>query len=154
MKVLVLGGKGLIGQAIVKHHLSKGDDVYTWDDESNKFNDYSNCIGKDLYIWNSEYNCETLKEALIKYKFDIISHQAAYVGVGDSQLNPKKYLDNNIGITSELLQAMIDTGIFPERLILAGSMGPYGEGNRICSECGEIIDNITRYEIDILCPLS
>jgi len=152
MKILCIGGKGLIGSAIVKHHLEKGDDVYTWDNESNKYNDYSNCLGKDMYTWDSEHECGCLEDAIDKHNFDIISHQAALVGVGDSQLNPERYIDNNISITTELLQAMINLNKFPKRLILAGSMGPYGEGSRICPYCYCYPVNTKRISIDILCP--
>jgi len=134
-KVLVTGGNGLIGQAIVKYHLNLGDDVYTWDIRINNYNDYSNCLGKDLYFSTSPYAVSSITEAISIHKFDIISHQAATVGVGDSQINPLKYIHNNIEFTAELLQSIIDTKCFPKKLILAGSMGPYGEGNRYCTKC-------------------
>jgi dTDP-L-rhamnose 4-epimerase len=75
-------------------------------------------------------------EELVKYKkFDVISHQAANVGVGESQYEIKKYVDNNIGFTGELLQALLkNRKMMPPRIILAGSMGPYGEGPFYCAE--------------------
>jgi nucleoside-diphosphate-sugar epimerase len=124
MKLLITGGAGLIGQAIAKHHLSQGDIVYIYDNKSNPYNDYSNIIGIDCYSRDFE-------ELLLTEKFDIISHQAASVGVGESMYNIQKYITNNIQFTAELLQAIINTKMFPKHLILASSMGPYGYGNNI-----------------------
>lgn len=122
MKVLITGGGGLIGQAIAKQHLLQGDEVYIYDNKSNPYNDYSNMLGIDCYG-------ESLQSLIESKNFDIISHQASSVGVGESMYNITKYCQNNISFTAELLQAIIDTKKFPKCLMLASSMGPYGYGN-------------------------
>jgi len=119
--ILVTGGKGLIGKEICKKYISEGWDVYTWDNESNPYNDYSDNLGIDL--WS---DVSSLENVFKNYNFNIVSHQASFVSVGESQYKIQKYMDNNIGITSELLQAMIETNNFPEQLIFASSMGIYG----------------------------
>ena len=120
--ILITGGKGLIGKEICRKYLSEGWDVYTWDNESNPYNDYSDNIGIDL--WS---DVSSLEDVFKNYNFNVVSHQASFVSVGESQYKIQKYMDNNIGITSELLQAMIDTNNFPEQLIFASSMGIYGD---------------------------
>lgn len=127
MKILITGGAGMIGQAIAKEHLDYVDEVYIYDNKSNPFNDYSSLVGIDC----SDRN---LKELIETENFDIISHQAASVGVGESQYNIVKYCQNNITFTAELLQAILDTKKFPKYLILASSMGPYGEGMGVAGE--------------------
>jgi dTDP-L-rhamnose 4-epimerase len=128
-KLLIIGGGGLIGQEIASRHIAGGDEVYIYDKELNPYNNYNKLKGiilsKDLSI-----------EMVTKYeKFDIISNQAAYVGVGESQYNFHKYTQNNIGFTSELLQSLINMRQnTPSKLILAGSMGPYGEGPYYCEQ--------------------
>lgn len=125
MRVLITGGGGLIGQAIAKAHLAIGHEVFIFDNKSNKFNDYSNLVGTDI-------SNKSISEILEIENFDIISHQAASVGVGESQYNFTKYTENNIQFTAELLQAILSSKKFPKRLILASSMGPYGEGTYEC----------------------
>lgn len=125
MKVLITGGGGLIGQAIAKKHLTEGDEVYIYDLQLNKFNDYSSMVGEDL----TDYICSGgFRKILNEYNFDAISNQAALVGVGQSQYKIEDYTRYNILGTAELLQALIDINKPPTRIIHAGSMGPYGEG--------------------------
>lgn len=51
------------------------------------------------------------------------------MGVGESQYNVSKYVDNNVGFTAKLLQSFVSNkGHLPKVFMLAGSMGPYGEG--------------------------
>lgn len=122
----------MIGQSIAKYHLTKNNEVYIFDNKSNPFNDYSNLSGIDV-------SNIPLNELLSNYKFDIISHQAASVGVGESQYRIKKYVDNNLLFTAELLDSILEVKKFPKKLILASSMGPYGEGLFYCNTHGERI---------------
>lgn len=128
-KILIIGGGGLIGQEIASRHIEGGDEVYIYDIEINKFNDYKNLKGINLPKNLS------IDEILKTQKFDIISNQAAHVGVGESQYHFQKYTDNNIGFTSHILQSLINNRRnMPDKLILAGSMGPYGEGPYYCDK--------------------
>lgn len=150
MKILITGGGGLIGQAIAKQHLLIGDEVYIYDDKSNKFNDYTNMIGVDCFERN-------LEELITTEKFDVISHQASSVGVGESQYNVLKYTDNNLLFTAKLLQAILNSKQFPKKLILASSMGPYGEGtywcnNKNCLRHGKFYFKTQRTENECKCP--
>lgn len=122
MRILITGGGGLIGQAIAKRHMEVGDSVYIYDTRVNIFNDYSNMVGNDI---TKKY--KTLGKLLEAVQPDIISHQASLVGVGQSQYMIEEYVKNNVTFTSQLLQAMIDTGVLPKLFIHAGSMGPYGD---------------------------
>jgi dTDP-L-rhamnose 4-epimerase len=115
MKLLIVGGGGLIGQAIAKKHLAEGDEVYIHDIRVNPWIDYSDMVGID--VTNQAGDLDP----------DIISHQAALVGVGQSQYDIHRYVENNIGVTSALLQAILKTNKTKIKLLFAGSMGPYGE---------------------------
>ena len=127
--ILIIGGGGLIGQSIAARHLDGGDNVYIYDTRVNPYNDYSCLKGEDL---SSE---RSIEDVLRLKCFDIISHQAAYVGVGESQYSINKYVENNVGFTGRLLQAISNSKSHaPSKILLAGSMGPYGEGPYFCSE--------------------
>jgi dTDP-L-rhamnose 4-epimerase len=67
---------------------------------------------------------------------DVIFHFAATVGVGQSMYEINRYMSVNTQGTAELLQALLDTRHFPEKLIVASSMSIYGEGRYVCSSCG------------------
>lgn len=142
-KILITGGAGLIGKRVAEKHLEMGDDVYIYDDLSNPYNDYSEIIGKNLYG-------QGLKHIIRSYKFDIISHHAARVGVGQSQYEIGKYFGNNVQFTAILLQAMVDMDTFPKQLILASSMGPYGEGQYKCNNYVTVLEG-QREEINPHC---
>jgi len=107
----------MIGQAIAKKHLAEGDTVYIYDMRLNPYIDYTNMVGEDV----------TGKDGGLD--FDILSHQAALVGVGQSQYDIQRYVDNNVGVTSAILQATLHAKKMDGKIIFAGSMGPYGEGH-------------------------
>lgn len=130
MKLLITGGGGLIGQAIAKRHLSSGDSVFIYDTRINEYNDYSNLLGKDVtwINWENSNFQRSIHNVLEMYgPFDVISHQAALVGVGQSQYKISEYVYNNIQFTADLLQAILDSQKLPKKIINAGSMGPYGD---------------------------
>jgi hypothetical protein len=62
---------------------------------------------------------------------DVIFHLAAAVGVGQSMYRIAEYTATNTLGTAHLLQALVDGGIEPERLVVASSMSIYGEGRYV-----------------------
>lgn len=121
MKLLIIGGGGLIGQAITKKHLEEGDEVYIWDVHANPYIDYSTNVGIDL-------SDEPLLIALASHDFDLISNQAALVSVGKSQYEIGQFTSFNITMYAYWLDDMVKLKKFPKRILHAGSMGPYGKG--------------------------
>lgn len=135
MRILITGGAGLIGQAIAKRHIAEGHEVLLYDDLSNKFNDYSNLHGENI-AFDKQGNLRDISQIIKSHEpFDVISHQAASVGVGESQYEIEKYSQNNIGFTAHLLDSLVKSQKVPTRLLLASSMGPYGEGPYYCESC-------------------
>jgi dTDP-L-rhamnose 4-epimerase len=47
-----------------------------------------------------------------------------------------RYMSINTQGTAELLQAMLDLRLTPEKLVVASSMSIYGEGSYVCAKCG------------------
>jgi len=64
---------------------------------------------------------------------------------------------NNLG-TANLLQAILDTGSQPEKVIVASSMSIYGEGNYDCLNCGAVappprsLDRLKEKRWETICP--
>jgi nucleoside-diphosphate-sugar epimerase len=123
MRILITGGGGLIGQAVARKHLKMGDDVFIYDKRLNLYNDYSNLVGEDITF--SDGRIVDIYKVISEMNFDIISHHAARVGVGESQYNIVEYVRENVLFTAELLHALRFNK--PKKLILAGSMSPYGD---------------------------
>lgn len=142
MIVLITGGGGMIGQAIAKRHLAAGDQVFIYDTFVNSYRDYENLAGILINNRGNSYSSTERSQDLLrsffrKLKPDILSIQGSLVSVGESQARPQHYLNNNIGHVSMLIQLMQEVYL-PKRIMLAGSMGPYGEGRRECLKCGLI----------------
>lgn len=146
MRILITGGAGLIGSAIAKAHLAKNDEVYIWDNQSNKFNDYSK-----IHKYGIDISHLSIEEAINIVDPEIISHQAAKVGVGESQYEVISYVENNIGLTSRIIEFLIKNPNNVKKIIHAGSMGPYGEGKYYCLECGNSFFLPRRTKIDVNC---
>ena len=65
---------------------------------------------------------------------DVIYHFAATVGVGQSMYEISRYMSVNTQGTAELLQAILDLKLAPEKLVVASSMSIYGEGRYLCPQ--------------------
>ena len=59
---------------------------------------------------------------------DAVVHCAAAVGVGQSAYDVQRYVETNVTGTANLLQALIDGGRRPVKLVVFASMTGYGEG--------------------------
>jgi len=77
---------------------------------------------------------DTVRKALSDV--DVIYHFAAAVGVGQSMYEISRYMSINTQGTAELLQAMLDLRLTPQKLVVASSMSIYGEGSYVCGNCG------------------
>lgn len=122
MKIVIIGGAGMIGQAIAKRHLVEGDQVDIYDVFSNPYDDYSHLHGN------------VLKDYPDLSQYDLISNQAALVGVGESMYRPHQYMANNIEATTKIINELVTMKVRVP-IIHAGSMGPYGEGSLFCPSC-------------------
>ena len=92
-------------------------------------------------------------------RVDMIFHLAAAVGVGQSMYEISHYMGSNTQGTANLLQAMLDTKVKIEKLIVASSMSIYGEGKYLCRECGEVApaprtaEQLKAKQWETLCPV-
>ncbi len=140
--ILITGGCGFIGSHIVDLLVSKGYHVRVLDNLDPQVHNSG-----ELPAWantNAEYvrgnidDTESLKKALAG--IDAVCHQAAAVGVGQSQYQVKHYTDVNIGGTANLLDLIVNQ--YRDRIrkiIVASSMSCYGEGAYQCPKCGPAV---------------
>lgn len=137
---LVIGGAGFIGSFLVDKLVKKGYTVRIYDNLEpqvhlgSKVPEYLN---KDAeFIKGDVRNYEHLKKAIAGV--DVVFHQAAMVGVGQSQYQIKRYVDVNIGGTANLLDIIANEKTRVSKIIVAASMSSYGEGQYECESCGEV----------------
>ena len=69
---------------------------------------------------------------------DVIFHEAAAVGVGQSMYEIERYVDANTRGTAVLLDILANEKHSVRKLMVASSMSIYGEGRYRCAECGDI----------------
>ncbi len=121
MKILVTGGAGYIGAITAFELASSGHEVVVFD----HFKTHSvEKIGNLPYLVGDLNSYSAVKEALEKIRPHAVMHFAAYIQMGESVENPRKYYENNVLGSFNLARAMVETGV--DKLIFSSSAGIYG----------------------------
>jgi len=161
-KVLVTGGAGFIGSHLVDKLIELGHDVVGFDNLEPQVHGKDQKIPKYLnkeceFVKGDIRSRDELKKAL-KGR-EIIFHQAAVVGIGQSMYEINKYTEVNILGTSNLLDILANENHQMEKLIIASSMSVYGEGKYSCVNCGAVypklrsLSQLKRGEWEMRCSL-
>jgi len=140
-KVLVTGGAGFIGSHLVDRLLKEGYEVTVYDSlekqvhgEEQRVPDYlskdAEFVRGDVRDRNALYNAMKGKQ--------VVFHQAAAVGVGQSMYEIARYTDINTMGGAILLDILANEKHQVEKVLVASSMSIYGEGKYDCPRCGEI----------------
>ncbi|MFB6158476.1 MAG: SDR family NAD(P)-dependent oxidoreductase [Candidatus Nanohalobium sp.] len=146
--VLVTGGAGFIGSHIVDRYLEKGYEVKVFDSFEQQVHngEIPEHLNEDAeYIVGDMRDKEALKEAL--EGVDIVSHQASWVGVGQSMYEIAGYTDANVLGTANLWDIIVnEDDIEIEKVVVASSMSNYGEGKYSCEEHGVVYPDLRSEE--------
>jgi UDP-glucose 4-epimerase len=105
LTILVTGGAGYIGSFTVKELLDQKYDVVVLDSLENGHKEAVDPRAK-LEIVDLNDSDATAK-VFDKYKIDAVIDFAAYLAVGESMGDPKKYLKNNVENFAKLLDVMV-----------------------------------------------
>ncbi len=158
MKILVTGGAGFIGSHIVDAVAEKHE-VVVLDNLEPQVHargrpDYLN--ENASYIFGDVRNRETLMKVI--EGVEVIFHEAAVVGVGQSMYQVEKYVEVNTMATAKLLDILVKNESEVKKLIVASSMSIYGEGAYECVDCGIVYpelrteEQLKRREWEMKCP--
>jgi dTDP-L-rhamnose 4-epimerase len=138
MKILVTGGAGFIGSHLVDRLAEKNEVVVLDNLESQVHtNGAPTYLNEQAgYIFEDIRTAETLKKAI--EGVEVIFHEAAAVGVGQSMYEISKYVEVNTCATASLLHLLVNTEHEVKKLIVASSQSIYGEGAYSCEQCGPV----------------
>ncbi|MBS14633.1 MAG: nucleoside-diphosphate-sugar epimerase [Gemmatimonadetes bacterium] len=138
-RILVTGGLGFIGSFLVDALVKKGHRVRIYDNlepqvhTSGEIPDYVNPEAEVVQGDIRDY--DTLLKAMDG--IEVVFHEAAMVGMGQSQYQIKKYVDVNTGGTANLLDIIVNHKREEiQKMVVAASQSSYGEGAYLCKDHG------------------
>ncbi|MFQ5450708.1 MAG: NAD-dependent epimerase/dehydratase family protein [Nitrospinaceae bacterium] len=139
-KVLVTGGAGFIGSHTVDALVERGDTVRVFDNLNAQVHgpdaQRPAYLHEDAeFILGDVRDREALKQALDG--IEIVIHDAAEVGVGQSMYSIDQYISTNVQGTGVLWDILVNDSHRVEKVLVASSMSLYGEGRYVCAEHGE-----------------
>jgi dTDP-L-rhamnose 4-epimerase len=163
--VLVTGGAGFIGGAIVSRLHSEGrHDVTVIDNFSPQIHGddhtqsylYKRIRGKCSVVQGDVRDKSDLNR--VPKVVDAVIHLAAETGTGQSMYEIGRYTDVNIVGTAALLESILTGTIQAKKIVLASSRAVYGEGMHICRSHGVVVpnsrcvDDMSNGDFDNKCP--
>ena len=159
MRVLVTGGAGFIGSHLVDALVRDGHTVRVLD----SFDPQVHGGARPVYLNPGAEYCEgdvrdrdAVRQAL--QSIEIVFHEAAVVGVGQSMYEIERYVSANALGTAVLLDVIVNDRLPIRKLMVASSMSIYGEGQYACPACGPVapglrsIEQLQTHDWELRCP--
>jgi len=136
MNILVTGGAGFIGSHLVDALVDRGHRVRIFDSLVEQVHGPTAPphLNKTAEFMRGDV-CDAEAVAAALDGIDVVYHEAAEVGVGQSMYEIVRYVKANDLGTAVLLEEMIKRPAQFKKLIVASSMSIYGEGAYRCSTC-------------------
>ena len=159
MKILVTGGAGFIGSHLVDALVRGGHQVRVLDN----FEPQVHGTARPEYLNNAaDYVTGDVRDKAAVRKalagIEVVFHEAALVGVGQSMYDIERYVSINSLGTSSLLDVIVNDRMALKKLVVASSMSIYGEGQYRCPRCGPVAPplrddaQLRAHEWEMRCP--
>jgi UDP-glucose-4-epimerase GalE len=126
MRILVTGGAGYIGSHAVRLFLSRGHDVWVYDNLSQG---HRAAVPAERLIVGDLTDVAQLDQVLVQRQIEACVHFAAYTYVGESVREPDKYYHNNLINTLNLMTLLRRNGI--GRFVFSSTAATYGVPERV-----------------------
>jgi dTDP-L-rhamnose 4-epimerase len=138
--VLVTGGAGFIGSHLVDALVDRGHRVRVLDALVSQVHG-ENAAPTYLNSQAEFVRGDVCERGVVDAAFegiDVVFHEAAEVGVGQSMYEIERYVRANDLGTAVLLEAILKRKSQIKKLVVASSMSIYGEGAYTCADCGAV----------------
>ena len=122
MKILLTGGAGYIGSNTAYKFIEKNFDVTIIDNLSTGNKEL--IPKKTNFIHSDISDKKKIEKILVKKKFDIVVHFAAFTRVGESVQSPNKYFENNYSKTKIFFDLCLENGV--KNFIFSSTGSVYG----------------------------
>jgi UDP-glucose 4-epimerase len=127
-KILVTGGAGYVGSAVVDALLAAGHAVAVFDNLTTGHR--ATLAGLDVSFVDGDLaDRAAIGDALRQFRADAVIHTAGSIEAGESMKDPGKFYRNNVVNSINLLDAMIENGV--SRFVFSSSAGVYGTPARV-----------------------
>src|SRR5262245_14647032 len=126
MRILVTGGAGYIGSHAVKLFLSRGHDVWVYDNLS--FGHRAAVPAERLVVGDLS-ETHRLDHLALDRRIEAVVHFAAWTFVGESVREPAKYYQNNVVNTLNLLECLRRHGV--GRFVFSSTAATFGVPERM-----------------------
>ena len=128
--ILVTGGAGYIGSHIVEQLIKTKARIIIID---NLATGYKKLIDKKaIFVKGDIKNFKKLSKTVNKYKIDSIIHLAACLNISEAERNKKKYFQNNVRGTLNLIKCCNSSNI--KSIVFSSSCSIYGDTNGAVNE--------------------
>src|SRR5438874_82775 len=121
MRILVTGGAGYIGSHAVKLFLSRGHDVWVYDNLSEG---HRAAVPDGRLVIGDLSEIARVDHAVVEHRIEALVHFAAFTYVGQSVKEPGKYYQNNLVNTLNLLECLRRNRI--SRFVFSSTAATYG----------------------------
>ena len=138
--VLVTGGAGFIGSHLVDALVERGHHVHVLDalvPQVHGEGGRPSYLNPHVEFIQGDVCDRHVVDAALEH-IDVVFHEAAEVGVGQSMYEIERYVRANDLGTAVLLEAILQRRPQIKKLIVASSMSIYGEGAYTCPGCGSV----------------
>ena len=119
MRVLVTGGAGYVGSHAIRALRERGHEILVYD---NLATGHQEVLRDFRLVWGDTGDRAMLLSAL--QGMDAVMHFAAFINVGESVENPRKYFDNNVRRALNLLDTVLEAGL--RRFLFSSTAAVYG----------------------------
>jgi UDP-glucose-4-epimerase GalE len=126
MRILVTGGAGYIGSHAVRLFLSRGHDVWIYDDLSQG---HRKAVPAERLIVGSLAELARLDHAVLTHRIEAVVHFAAFTHVGESVKEPGRYYQNNLVNSLNLMECLRRNRV--ERFVFSSTAATYGEPQKV-----------------------